>query len=113
MGNNTFGKKMHYVFSNTLKKTSGDTEIISKDVSAHVKNIKAMKGKDIWLFGGASLTTSLLNEGLVDELSLAVHPVLLGGGKPLLQGLKGRIKTKLLDFKTYHTGLVSLSYQVL
>ena len=72
-----------------------------------------MKGKDIWLFGGASLTASLLKAGLVDEFWLAVHPIVLGQGKPLFAGIEKRIKTKLLNSKSYDTGLISLSYGVL
>jgi len=44
------------------------------------------------LFGGAGLTGSLMNQKLVDEISLAVHPVILGGGKPLFQNITKRIK---------------------
>jgi len=113
IGSKAFGKKKNYVFSNTLKKSSGETEIISGDIGSQVRRIKAMEGKDIWLFGGASLTTSLMNEGLVDGLELAVHPILLGSGKPLFQGIKGRVKTKLIDVKTYPSGLVMLNYSVL
>jgi riboflavin biosynthesis pyrimidine reductase len=64
------------------------------------------------LFGGASLTTSLMNEKLVDEVWLAVHPIILGQGKPLFTGIQTRIKTKLTESKTYDTGLVSLWYEV-
>ena len=77
-----------------------------------MEKIKNQKGKDIWLFGGASLTTSLMNLKLVDELSLAVHPILLGGGKPLFNNIEDRIKLTLVDTKTYSTGLVSLTYNV-
>ena len=70
------------------------------------------EGKDIWLFGGSNLIASMLNAGLVDELHLSVHPILLGGGKPLFQGVEGRIKTELLDTKAYSTGLVQLFYRV-
>ena len=112
MGSKAFGKKKNYVFSNTLKKSSGEAEIVSGDIGEQVRKIKKMEGKDIWLFGGASLTTSLMNEGLVDGLELAVHPILLGSGKPLFQGIKGRVKTKLIDVKTYPTGLVMLNYGV-
>ena len=112
IGDKAFGNKKQYVFSNTIKKSSGETEIISGDIGPQVKRIKAMKGKDIWLFGGASLTTSLINEGLIDELSLAVHPILLGSGKLLFQGIKGRVKTKLIDVKTYPSGLAMLNYGV-
>jgi dihydrofolate reductase len=75
--------------------------------------MKKESGKNIWLFGGASLTASLMNEGLVDELHLAVHPILLGKGKPLFQGIKGRIKTKLLSTKTYNSGLLIINYEII
>ena len=112
MGGKGFGKQKHYVFSNTLKKASGQTEILNGDIGERVRKIKMMDGKDIWLFGGASLTTSLMNEGLIDELALAVHPILLGSGKPLFQGIKGRVKTKLIDMKSYSSGLAMLNYSV-
>ena len=76
------------------------------------EKIKKEKGKDIWLFGGAGLTTSLMNLGLVDELSLTVYPILLGGGKPLFNNIQDRIKLSLVDTKTYSTGMVSLTYTV-
>jgi dihydrofolate reductase len=101
-----------YVFSNTLKSNLKDAEIVSGDIATQVRTIKTMNGKDIWLFGGASLTTTLMNEKLVDELWLSVHPILLGRGKPLFENLSSRIITKLIHSKTYDTGLVSLAYEV-
>jgi dihydrofolate reductase len=103
-------KMKEYVFSNTLKTAKPGVTIVSGDIDAQVKAIKAETGKDIWLFGGASLTTSLMNAGLVDELWLSVHPILLGSGKPLFSGISGRIKLELAESKTYDTGLVSLKY---
>jgi dihydrofolate reductase len=99
-----------YVVSNTMK-SSDETEVISSDVISKIKNIKNEKGKDIWLFGGAELTKSLINENLVDELWLSIHPVILGGGKPLFQNIKERKNLKLKEHKIYSTGLVSLVYQ--
>ncbi len=77
-----------------------------------MEKIRNEKGKDIWLFGGAGLTSSLLNLGLVNELSLAVHPIILGAGKPLFSEIKDRIHLKLSDSKNYSTGLVSLTYHL-
>ena len=111
-GENPWAGMKNYVFSNTLKTPPKDAELISGDIGAAVRRIKNDAGKDIWLFGGASLTTSLLNEGLVDEFWLAVHPILLGKGKPLFTHLNGRIKTELVSSKAYETGLVSLVYRV-
>jgi dihydrofolate reductase len=100
------------VFSNTLKKVSGNNILIGGDINKQVNEMKKEPGKDIWLFGGASLTASLMNLGLVDELGLAVHPVILGAGKPLFQNIDKRIELILTGSKTYSTGLVSLSYDV-
>jgi dihydrofolate reductase len=111
MNNESWLPKMEtYVFSNTLEKVNDDSILISGDIRSQVEKIKNEKGKDIWLFGGASLTSSLMNEGLVDEISLAVHPILLGEGKPLFSGIRERIGLRLTDSKTYSSGLVTLTY---
>ncbi len=111
-GGGGFSKMKVYVFSNTLDKIKKGATLLSGDIRKHVTEIKNQEGKDIWLFGGAGLTSSLLNEGLVDEISMAVHPIILGGGKPLFSGIKERIKLRLADTKTYSSGLVSLTYNV-
>jgi dihydrofolate reductase len=111
-GGTGFPKFKEYIFSTTLDEVKEGATLIKEDVKTEVAKIKNENGKDIWLFGGASLTTSLMNFGLVDELSLAVHPVLLGDGKPLFNNIKDRIKLTLADTKTYSTGLISLAYNV-
>lgn len=111
-GGNPWAGMKNYVFSNTMKSKPKDAELVSGDIKTEVSRIKNMPGKDIWLFGGASLTTSLMNEGFVDELWLAVHPILLGKGKPLFSDIKDRVETKLIYSKVYETGLVSLRYEI-
>lgn len=110
-GANPFEHKKSYVFTNSVSEFRG-CEVIGGDVVAKVKSIKARKEKDIWLFGGASLTTTLLNHKLVDELLLAVHPIVLGKGKAMFE-TKGRIQTKLIASKPYPSGLMSLHYEVI
>jgi dihydrofolate reductase len=112
-GENPWAGKKNYVISSTWKESGKDFELITGDVIEEIKKIKDQKGKDIWLFGGASLTTSLLNAGLVDEIGMAVHPIILGSGKPLFSGIQNRIKLKLVESKPYPTGLVYLTYDVL
>ena len=107
-----FPKFKEYVFSTTLDKVKDSATLIKGDTKNEVEKIKRETGKDIWLFGGAQLTTSLLNLGLVDELSLAVYPVLLSGGKPLFNNIRDRINLQLLDTKTYSTGVISLTYSL-
>jgi dihydrofolate reductase len=105
-----FPKMKTYVFSNTMEKVKDDAILITGDIKKRIIEIKNEEGKDIWLFGGASLTSSLINEELIDEISLAVHPIILGGGKPLFNNINGRINLSLIDTKTYSTGLVALIY---
>ena len=107
-----FPKFKEYIFSTTIDKVKEGATLIKDNIKIEVEKIKKDSGKDIWLFGGASLTTSLMNLGLVDEVSLAVHPILLGSGKPLFKNIKDRINLTLLDTKTYSTGLVSLTYSL-
>lgn len=109
-GKNPYPKITTYVFSNTLKVAYKGTKIVSGKLAKEVRKITGGKGKNIWLFGGASLVTGFLNEGLIDELQLAVHPVILGGGKPLFQGINGRIPFRLKEAKEYSSGLVQLFY---
>jgi dihydrofolate reductase len=100
-----------YVFSRSLDKVEGDRVIVNGDLAKEVHKIKTEPGKDIWLFGGAKLTTSFINLGLVDEMALAVHPILLGSGKPLFQDIPGRIPLQLTNTQAYPSGLVMLSYK--
>ncbi|SKB69162.1 Dihydrofolate reductase [Parapedobacter luteus] len=101
-----------YVFSRTLEKVKEGAVLISDNAMNEARKIKAGPGKDIWLYGGASLTGALMKEGLVDELWMSVHPILLGSGKPLFRPQDSRTRLTLLDSKTYDTGLVSLRYRV-
>jgi dihydrofolate reductase len=85
-----FPGKVCYVFSNTLKNDKGSIHILGGDLIAAVNEIKNQPGKDIWLFGGASLTTHFINHQLVDEMWLGLVPILLGKGKPLFQNIEAR-----------------------
>ncbi len=107
---NPFPDKMKYVFSKTMKNTKDKIHIINQDVEKEVNFIKNQAGKDIWLFGGAGLVTTFMNCGLVDEIQLAVHPLLLGQGKPLFLEIKKKFGLKLFDIKKYSTGLVQIFY---
>ncbi len=107
-----FPKFKEYVFSTTLTTVNDGAELIKGDLFNEVTRIKNEPGKNIWLWGGASLTHSLMQHRLVDEFWLSVHPVLLGSGKPLFQKLQDRTWLTLIDTKTYETGLVSLKYSL-
>jgi dihydrofolate reductase len=109
-GENPFAAIKSYVFSNSLSKPYEGTELISGDWLAQVQALQQQPGKDIWLFGGADLITHFMNANKVDELFLAVHPIVLGAGKPLFQNIQQRKHFKLIEAKPYSTGLVALTY---
>ncbi len=112
MAPNAFADKKHVIFSNS-KRYTGDNQMgISGDIVANVQKILNEPGKDIWLFGGANLFHSFLELNLVDELIIAVHPLLLGSGKPLLKNLPFRKKLIFKECKPYSTGLVQLFYSI-
>jgi dihydrofolate reductase len=111
-GSNPYAKMKQYVFSNTLTKPYEGTELISGDFVQQVMNLKSQPGKDIWLFGGAEITTTFINHNLVDEIGLAVHPILLGAGKPLFNNIASRKHFKLTSSQPYSSGLVMLNYEV-
>jgi len=100
-----------YVFTKSMKESPSENVKLIRDMS-EVNGILQQPGKDIWLFGGAELVTEFLNRDLIDIVRMAVHPIILGRGKPLFQNIKERKKLTLIDSKTYSTGLVSLKYSL-
>lgn len=100
------------VFSKTLPAaTHKGVRIYNDDPAAIVAALKAKPGRDIWLFGGGSLFRSLLDAGLVDTVELAVMPVLLGAGVPVLPP-GASTELVLGDHKRLPSGIVVLSYSV-
>ena len=100
-----------YVFSRTLRQEDCPGMIVSDDPAETLTELKASAGKDIWLFGGGSLFRSLLELGMVDSVEVAIIPVLLGGGVPLLPDPAGRAKLRLVKHQVFEkTGTVSLEY---
>lgn len=104
--------KSKYVFSRTQKGTGDKAIFINEDILNEVTRIKNMPGKDIWLYGGASIITTFISLGLVDEFRLSVHPVVLGEGQPLFKDIQDRINLKLIQTNSYSSGVVQLIYHL-
>jgi dihydrofolate reductase len=104
--------KEKYVFSRTQKGTDQNAIYINDHILEEVNKMKRTPGKDIWLYGGASLITTFINLGLVDEYRLSVHPVILGQGKPLFTDIKQRQNLELVESRKYSSGVVQLIYHV-
>ncbi|HTP49158.1 MAG TPA: dihydrofolate reductase family protein [Anaeromyxobacteraceae bacterium] len=107
------GKKV-VVVSRTLKEADHPgVQVVSDHLEEAVAALRKERGKDIWLFGGGLLFRSLLDLGLVDTVEVAVIPVLLGGGIPLLPARASRARLRLTGHRLYaNTGTVLLEYDV-
>ena len=99
----------HIVLSKTLDKVAWKTTRIVRDVE-EIRGMKQQPGKDMLVFGGATLVSSLMNLGLIDELRLIVNPLILGGGKALFKDVQARHTLKLIQTKPLKSGKVALSY---
>jgi dihydrofolate reductase len=102
-----------YVVSEMLKEPLewNNSMLISGDAAEEIAELKRQPGKDITILGSGTLVRSLLAERLLDEISLIVHPVILGSGKSLFEDGDDRKSLELIDSRTFDTGVVYLTYR--
>ncbi len=103
-----------YVVSGTLEEPLewNNSTLIRGNIAEEIAALKRQEGKDITILGSGALVRSLLRDGLLDELRLMVYPVVLGGGKRLIEDGGDRKALELVDSKTFGTGVVYLTYQL-
>jgi len=100
------------VFSRTLQKVEWqNSRLLHKIVPQEILDMKQQPGRDMLIIGSASIVQQFANLGLIDEYHLLVHPVVLGHGKPLFARIHNRLQLKLLQTKTFSSGVVLLCYQ--
>jgi dihydrofolate reductase len=102
--------KNKFVFSSRNRQDDRAT-FITADIAGKVAEIKQQEGKDIWLYGGASLIKTFIDLRLIDIYRISVHPLALGSGKPLFEDLKERIKLQLIETNVFKSGVVQLVYK--
>jgi len=102
-----------YVVSTTLEEPLGwnNSTLIKGSVVEEVSRLKQQPGKDITVIGSGALVRSLLKDGLLDELRLMVHPLVLGSGKRLFEDGEDRKALELVDSKAFDTGVHLLAYR--
>jgi dihydrofolate reductase len=104
--------KQAFVFTHNAKRASGqNAELISSDIAGFVRKLARLKGKDIWLVGGADFVTSL-SAGLVDRIILSAHLTILRKGVHLFKDMGREVKMKLIRSISYESGLVQLHYDL-
>jgi dihydrofolate reductase len=100
------------VFSRTLDRAEWqNTSLVKGDVAAEVGRLKRVAKGQIFLFGSADLSATLMREGLFDEYRLCIVPVVLGNGKPLFGRNTARLNVKLLEARPLSSGCVLLRYE--
>ena len=108
----TMNNTPKYVVSGTLESADwqNSTLIPAASAFAEIAELKQQPGQNIGMTGSATLVTSLLREGLLDELHLFVLPLVVGSGKRLFGTPGDQLPLKLLDSATFQTGVVHLTY---
>jgi len=100
------------VLSKTLNETGlRNTKVISDKLPENINKLKQLPGKNILIFGSPRASHTLLNLGLIDEYWIFMNPVLLGKGIPLFKNVTDTVKLKLLESKTFTSGVVALHYR--
>jgi dihydrofolate reductase len=110
----TMNSRRKYVVSTTLEEPlewNNSTLIKGNEFAEEIGNLKEQEGKDIAISGGPSLVRSLLDHGLLDELRLFVHPIVVGSGRRLFEDEAESRPLELVDSKTFKTGVLYLTYR--
>lgn len=100
--------KQKFVFS-SQSRVDDKATFINNDILAMVEKIRNQPGKDIWLYGGSKLITTFIENRLIDEYMISVHPTALGAGKPLFD-ISARLDLVLAETKVFKSGVVQLIY---
>ena len=98
------------VFSTTLDTVEWNARLARDDIAGEVARLKAQPGRDLAV-GGASIAASFMERGLVDVCQMYVHPVVLGSGRPMFPALDSRLSMRLVETRTFESGVVFLNYE--
>jgi dihydrofolate reductase len=104
-----------YVVSTALEEPlewNNSTLIKGNEFAEKIAELKRQPGKDITILGSGALVRSLFKEGLLDELRLMVHPIILGSGKRLFEDGDDWKPLELIDSRTFDTGVLYLTYRL-
>lgn len=103
--------KNAYIITRTSRPTIGKTTFYSGDLTELVRKLKGEKGKNVFCDGGAEIVNELLKNDLLDEIIISVIPILVGNGTRLFKDNRPEKKLKLVNVKTFDTGLTQLHYK--
>jgi dihydrofolate reductase len=100
------------VFSKTLSQAEWNNSVLVREIDPdEITKMKLEPGRDIVIYGSASIVQTLTNLGLIDKYQLLVFPVVLGSGKSLFRGISHKVKLSLVNARTYPSGVMELAYE--
>ena len=102
--------KPKVVFSRTLDRVDWNSRLVRENIADEVNKLKSQPGGEMNV-AGAELASVFSKLGLIDEYQLYIHPVILGGGKPMFGSLEDKINLELIETYTFGSGVVHLRYQ--
>jgi dihydrofolate reductase len=109
---NTLWMSHQIVFSKTLPRVEWNNSTLMREIVPEViEKLKQEPGRDMLIYGSASVVQELTNYGLIDEYQVLVHPFILGDGKPLFKNIKEKVNLKLVNTEARPSGVVVLTYQ--
>lgn len=112
-GVGVYGKVKHYAFSRQPpSEPLPGVEFVSEPIPEFAGKLRAVRGKNIWMMGGAGIIASFLDAGAIDEFSIHVIPVLIGEGIPLVAPRHRNIPLDLISARPFPDGVVHLNYRV-
>jgi dihydrofolate reductase len=101
-----------YIFSRTLTEPPPGVKLVPADAVGFVRQLKEQPGMGICLMGGAELASPFFEAGIIDQISLNVHPVLLGSGAPFFPPQPRRTTLELEESRILSGGWVLMNYRV-
>jgi dihydrofolate reductase len=104
------GTPKHVVSSTLTALDWANSRLITGDIAEAVEALKRLPGKNIQIYGSPTLVRSLLRDGLLDQLDLLVHPIVVGGGRRLFENGNYGTALRLVDSRTLGTGVMALTY---
>ncbi|MCI4669070.1 MAG: dihydrofolate reductase family protein [Bacteroidia bacterium] len=104
--------KTNYVFTRDPNVEDNDqVSFVKGDIPSFARKLNQTEDQNIWLIGGGEIIRIFLQENLVDELRLFVHPIILGKGIPLFLPQENQVNLELSKVNPFQNGLVELHYQ--
>ena len=100
------------VFSRTMDKPSWkNTRLVKNNIAAEVRTMKDESGPDMVIMGSGTIVSQLTQGGLIDEYQIVVHPLILGSGRTMFEGIKDKVALKRTRSRTFDNGNVFVCYE--